>query len=202
MRKIFLKNYNDDGYRVGGYRLVENSQTMNYDLQNLWSSFYSENEWIRTDMDEGMVSIWNSWDLKDKKWINFISTEEEMKYDFVYDTYWFKRWDDMPRLEMTEQNYEEVLQNWKDICNHTTKYLIISIDNLGWVSMIGKDALSQQDLRDIEIEHQKYLEFRKKCDAYKPFRGKKNREWQSQADEEYFSDFLTDEEIVWKKKKL
>ncbi len=30
----------------------------------------------------------------------------------------------------------------------------------------------------------------------------KQEEWESENDSEYYSDFLTDEEIVWKKKKM
>ena len=99
-------------------------------------------------------------------------------------------------------NYEEVLKCWKNIQKRPSKYLIISIDDFGWVRLEGTDALCQQDWADLEAEYQKFLEFQQKNDAYFPFRGKKNSEWQSPDDEEYYSDFLTEDEIVWNKKKF
>jgi len=188
--------------RFNFYWLSDSCTSINFDLQNLWLSFDRTNDWMRVDIDEGVVRIWNSWDMKYQKDKNFISSEEKKKYDDAYAQYWFKRREEMPILEITEQNYQEVLQQWYDAREKKLAYMIISIDNFGWVSIEVKDKLSHKDQQDMQQEHQKFLEYRKKWDAYAPFTYKQNKEWQSPADEEYYSDFLTEAEMVWKKKKF
>jgi len=196
IRRIFLEK------GMKRFSLAENSQTMNYDLQYLWSSFDQINYWMRIDKYEGWVTIWNSWDLKTQKWKDFISQEEKKKYNDEYAKYWWKKWKEMPRLEITEQNYEEVLHQWQQVQKDKKKYVIISIDDFGWVRIESKNKLSYQDEQDIKSEHEKYLEYRKKVDAHAPFRRRTRDEWESPEDEEYDSDFLTEEEMVWRNKRF
>lgn len=81
-------------------------------------------------------------------------------------------------------------------------YGIISIDDAGWVRIEGKDKFNEQDVQNLNKEHQKYLNYKEKWNAYKSFTWKHNEEWESDNDSEYYSDFLTEEEMVWKKKKF
>ena len=197
MRKIFLK------YHEGiGYWIVKNSQTINYDLQNLWSSFYLQNDWIVIEILDGQVTIWNSFDVKRKKEKDFISYKEKKKYDDDYSKYLKKKGKEIPMLEITENNYQKILKDWEQIRKNKKNYLIISIDDFGVVSLEGKDKLSEKDKIDLKKEHEKNLEFNKKYEALEPFRKKTNYEWQSPDDEDYDSDYFTDKEMVWKSKKF
>lgn len=106
MRKVFLKYYETR------YGIVEDSQTINFDLQNLWSSFDYTNNWIMVDIeDDGWVTIRCMWDMKTKKWKDFISLDDKKKYDAAYSQYNRKRWDDMPILQITKKNYEQVFKS-------------------------------------------------------------------------------------------
>lgn len=198
MRKIFL----DYSKILCNYWVLESYSTINFDLKNLWMFFDKTNNWMNVDKDDGWVTIWNSWDLKYKKWKDFISQEEKKKYNDEYAKYWWKRRREMPMLEITEQNYEEVLQQWGQAQKDKKKYAIISIDDFGWVRIESKNKLSYQDEQDMKSEHEKYLEYRKKLEAYVPFCRGMHDEWQSPADEAYFSDFLTEEEMVWRSKRF
>ena len=53
------------------------------------------------------------WDIKNQKRKSFISLEDKKKYDEAYSQYNKKRWDDMPILRITKQNYEQVLREWE-----------------------------------------------------------------------------------------
>ena len=173
---------------------------LNKDLTNLWFSFDWSNDWIQIDDEEdGWVTIWSKWEIKYQKMKQFVSFTETKKYDDAYSKYWLKRWEEIPKLHITKENHEQVLKAWKKALDKKDPYLIIAIDDFGWVHIETKDALSEQDWQDLQKEHQIYLDFNKKYEAYKPFlRGKKNP-WESPADDEYYSDFLTKEEMVWKK---
>ena len=195
MRKLYLKDYKESGYG-----LVK--QTINFDIQYLWSSFDYTNNWILVDEDDGWVTIRCMWDMKTQKWKDFISLEEKKQYDEAYAKYWWKNWEEIPKLEITKQNYDQVLKEWERLKKSKAPYGIISIDNMGWVRIEGKDKLDQQDLQDLKEEHQKYLNYKEKWDVYKPFTWKKNEEWESETDSQYYSDYLTEEEMVWKKKKF
>ena len=197
MRKFFLEYDND----LNNYFIIEGFQTINFDLGNLWESFHYAYDWIQVDeFDEGWITIWDLWDVKDKKFKEFISLEEKKQYDQEYSQYSEKMWNEMPILRITKQNYEQVLKEWERLKKGKASYGIISMDDMGWVRVEGKDKFDQQDLQDLKKEHQKYLNYKEKWDAYKPFAWKKNKEWESEADSEYYSDYLTEEEMVWKKK--
>ena len=199
MRKCFLE-YDKE---FNKYLIIKDGQTINLDLLNLWESFYPTHDWIQIDeFDEGWITIWDLWDVKDKKFKEFISLEEKRKYDEAYRQYSSKRWKEIPLLEMTKENHEQVLKQWERLKKSKAPFGIISIDDTGWVRVEGKDKLDQQDLQDMKEEYQRYINFTEKWDAYRPFlNGKQDfNKWESEADSEFYSDFLTEGEMVWKKK--
>ena len=152
MRKYFLE-YDQD---LNRYFIMEQGETINFDLGNLWESFHYANEWIQIDeFDEGWITIWDLWDIKDQKSKQFISLEEKRKYDEAYDEYNNKQWKEVPLLKITKQNHEQVLKEWERLKKSKASYAIISIDDMGWVRIEGKDKLDAQDLQDIKDEHQK-----------------------------------------------
>ncbi len=121
MKKIFLK-LNDDTYWM-----FSESQTKNFILSNLYffllawghknlSWFYSYNnlnwEWLRLDKveDKKQVYLWSTDSIKNQADISGLSELEKKAFDDAYYDYYEKRWDDTPKLYMTIENYEEIVQ--------------------------------------------------------------------------------------------
>ena len=80
-RKTYLQLHENS------YGSFEFAQNLNFDLNCFINSFDLTNEWLRIDHDNGVVTIWNSYDLKDQERKNFISKEDKKKYDDEYAKY-------------------------------------------------------------------------------------------------------------------
>lgn len=178
--KIFLK-LTDNKNR---YWIFEGAQTKNFLLSNLvffleaWGDRKTNPlsdcnglrwEWLSLEKteDKKNVYLWNPESVKYEAKINFTSQEEKKDFNEAYAQYFIKRWDDAPKLYMTIENYAEIVQKWQDIVlNKRPQYIIISQDDAGYVDLIGKDELSQQDLADMKIEHEKYLKYKVAYDKY------------------------------------
>ncbi len=196
MRKYFLKLYNDR------YGLIDNYQTSNFDLQVLFSSFEPSDGLINIDKENGMVNIWWDWDLKGKALKYFINSKEQIAYDNAYAQYYDKRYAEIPRLETTQKNYDDLVAQWKVITKEIKpKYVIIAQDNTGVVSFILKDELSPEDLAEAQQDFEKHKNFMKKYNAYMLTRDSRSEEWGGPEDSEFDSDFLTPEEMPWLPKK-
>ena len=177
--KLFLK-LTDSKSR---YWIFEGAQTKNFELQNLWSFLSAWGnrttnplsdcaglrwEWLRLDKEyKDMVCLWGDDDIKDQAKVPGLSKQEQDVFDAVYDEYCDKRRDDIPKLYMTMQNYEELVSKWKGIVlTRQSQYIVISQNDIGYVYVIGKDELSRQDLADMKIEHEKYLKYKIAYDKY------------------------------------
>jgi len=164
IKKYFVQLYSDDI----GYGPVPNFYNMNFALQYLWFFLYrSQYDWIRITRLPENILYW-SWDnIKQKVTdINFDTHEEKTAFREAYSAYSKKRWDDMPKLEIGLQNHEMILQKWHIIADSKLKYIVISQDDAGYVDLVGKDDLSEQDLADMQHEHEKYLKYKIAYDKY------------------------------------
>ncbi|MBP9765350.1 hypothetical protein KBD08_03375 [Candidatus Babeliales bacterium] len=171
MKKIYLK-LTDDQSR---YWIFKNAQTQNYTLGNLiwfleaWGDYDSKKiyttrsmnwEWLHLDksLDEKTVCLWDSSDIKKKAKIQNLSPAEKKAFDDAYNEYYDKRYDDIPKLCMNIENYVEITEKWQKIVSQAQyTYIILSQDDAGYVDLVGKNELSDQDLQDMQREHQKYL---------------------------------------------
>jgi len=177
--KLFLK-LTDSKSR---YWIFEGAQTKNFLLSNLvffleaWGNRTTNPlsdcaglrwEWLRLDKEyKDMVCLWGDDDIKDQAKVPGLSKQEQDVFDAVYDEYCDKRRDDIPKLYMTMQNYEELVSKWKGIVlTRQSQYIVISQNDIGYVYVIGKDELSRQDLADMKIEHEKYLKYKIAYDKY------------------------------------
>jgi len=163
MKKIFLK-LNDS---KSMYWVFKGAQTPNLVLQNLYFlliGMHDNN--LRLSSLPNKVILWNSDNVKQQANAQFATQEEENTFDQEYSQYSKKRWNDMPILEMSIQNYEEILSKWNNIIDTKPQYIIVSQDNTGYVDLVGKDELSEQDLADMKTEHEKYLKYKIAYDAY------------------------------------
>ena len=180
MKKLFLKTTEDKD----GYGIPSGARTKNFSLGQLvtfleaWgdkdpNEIYTCNglnwEWLHLGKtnDEKIVYLWDSDMVKNQAKIFDLSKQEQEAFDNAYEAYSDKRWDDMPKLYMAMENYVEIVEKWQDIVlKQKPPYIIVSQNDTGYVDLVGKDELSQQDLADMKIEHEKYLKYKTAYDAY------------------------------------
>lgn len=200
--KIFLK-LND---RKDRYWMFEGAQTQNYMLQYLHSSLEQELfeiikkfndgcqsinwEGLRLDLlNKNTILLWHFDYIKGMANIDFKTKQEMEDYYKAYSEYSDKRWDDMPKLEMSLQNYQEILEKWETIKEAKPEYIIFSQDDQGYVDLIGKNELSQEDIADMKTEHQKFLKRQKAWKKYIHAHPNRSEVWRSPEDSEFEADW-------------
>jgi len=164
MKKVFLQyNYLLDDYCITN----KTEQTANFELQNL--KFFLETKTpykLHLTESNNQITLWSSDNIKQQASIQFNTKEKNDALTQAYGEYFKKRWNDMPTLEMSIQNYEEILSKWNNIIDTKPQFIIISQDDTGYVDLVGKDELSEQDLADMKIEHEKYLKYKIAYEKY------------------------------------
>lgn len=201
MKKIFLHQSKLNSSR---YWISNKGLSCHQELIYLWESFSYTNQEISVNRDEdGWVTIWSYWDMKDKKRKKFISLQEAEVYDQAYSEYWYKRYAEIPKLEITQQNYDDIVAQWEKINKaKKTKYVVIIQDDFGVVSFELKDELSREEQKYLDQDLEKYNKFIEKLRMYELVSGGGSRDWSGPEDSEFYSDFLTPDEMLWKSKKF
>lgn len=191
------------------YYPFKEAQTANFELQNLqdWLLVFGFKDFNYLDDDRGMiyeslqivkmlksnkVVLWSHDNIKPMAHIQFEIDKELEKikaFHQGYIEYSDKRWEDMPKLEMSTQNYEEIVCKWQKIMKQKPQFLIFSQDDSGRVELIGKDELLLQDLADMKIEHGKYLKYRAAWEKYNAAKPNRSEVWRSPVDDEYEADW-------------
>ena len=87
-------------------------------------------------------SNWITIEEKDDKVYIWINLDEE-----DYDT-----WEDIPKLILSMQNYEEIVNAWNLNNKNPKKYLIFTQNDNEVVSLESKDELSQEDLNQLKLD--------------------------------------------------
>ena len=204
MKKIFL-NLTDDKHR---YWMFQGAQTKNFMLGNLvfflqaWgdcepNKIETSNgmnwEWLSLDktLDEKNVYLWDRDCIKQQAEMPGLSKAEQYAFDNAYEAYLEKAWADMSQLIMTMENYIDIVQKWqKIVLDLQPAYIIISQNDAGYVDLIGKDELSEQDLHDMKIEHEKYLKYEKARQAYQKDHPDHSEVWRGPQDNEFEEDIM------------
>ena len=191
------------------YKVVPESQTSNWSLYDLWIFLSTWGERDSNEIntcnglsveslslgkmpDKKCVYLWDRDSIKEKAEIPDLSRAEQYAFDNAYKVYLEKRWKDMPQLIMTMENYIEIVHKWqKLVLNLRPSYIILSQDDAGYLDLIGKDELSQQDLQDMKIEHEKYLKYEKARQAYeKDHPDYSDDVWRGPQDNEFEEDIM------------
>ena len=116
---------------------------------------------------ENEVCLWSKWSIKNQAQNEGLSQQEQDAFVEAYDEYSDRRWDDVPKLYMKIENYVEIVEKWQEIVlKQKPNFIILSQDDSGYVDLVGKDELSQQDLADMNVEHEKYLKYKIAYDKY------------------------------------
>ncbi len=189
MRYVFY--YFHDGYT---YR--KKVLTRNASLYNLFY-FLDDKEkdcWIKLEEDENdynKVIIWSEDDIKkplDRD--SFATHEDFVDYLDGYYKYSRKRFTEMPAIRISRKNYEELEKQWQGIYKRKPKYLIFREHDNGYVDILEKDELSQEDIVNMNREHKIYLNYFKRWKEFlKAHPEKGSGVWRSPADNFFESDF-------------
>ena len=201
MKKLLLiRSQDKDGYGI--------FQTKNFELSDLflflqaWGEYDANKiktctgmdwEWLSLDKmrDEKYVYLWDRDSIKKQAKISDLSPAEQYAFDNEYEIYREKAWDDMSKLIMTTENYIEVVHKWqKIVLGLQPSYFILSQDDAGYVDLIGKDELSEQDRQDMENEHEKYLKYEKARQAYQKDHPDQSDLWRGPQDNEFEKDIM------------
>lgn len=113
--------------------------------------------------------IWPAFLIKKQEHKKFLIMEEFSKYNRAYEEYRDKRWKEIPKIKISIQNWEFLQEKWHNIKEENPKYLVFTLndfDELDKIDLIGKNELSEQDLADMKIEHEKYLKYKIAYDKY------------------------------------
>lgn len=152
------------------------------------------NRWSNLDKDEKNpenVIIWSDWNIKEALTSeDFTTNEEFLDYINQYKEYRSKRFTDMPVIRISLKNYEELEKQWKNIREHTPKYLILREHCNGYIDILEKDELSAEDIVIMNREHKIFQNYIKRRGQYvKAHPEKRNKIWRSPVDNEFESDF-------------
>ena len=150
--------------------------------------------WVKLEEDEhdpNKVIIWSTLNIKRALTLSdFAAPEEDWAYSERYSKYALKRFAEMPAIRISHKNYEALEEQIKGLYTRKPKYLIFQEHDNGYVEMIEKDELSDQDHAAMKREHKIYQNYIKRRDEYeKAHPEKRYGIWRSEADNEFESDF-------------
>ena len=143
------------------------------------------------EADNYSVLIWADVGIKEPANIDFKTYQERLTFDDLYYEYYDKRRDEIPKLELSPSDWEEIQETWKRVLEKKTQYVMFLLDESGEfdkVQIVGKDELSQEDLTYIEREHEKYLAWKKAEKLYNYDHEIIDDIWHSPADSVYDAD--------------
>ncbi len=154
----------------------------------------SKDCWIKLEEDENdsqKVIIWSTLNIKKGLTLSdFNSLEEDLAYSEQYSKYAMKRFAEMPAIRISRKNYEELEKQWQEIRQRTPKYLIFREHDNGYVDILEKEELSDEDIKIMNREHKIYLNYSKRREEYEKAHPEKFYPiWRSPADNFFESDF-------------
>ena len=193
IRKVFFQKT-----ETGSYTLVYGDyQTPYEELYDVFSALrnnYAE-YWINTSAKDGMVTIWSDWSIQRKANFKFKTQEDQDSYDQDYFKYLERRFKDMPRVDMTAENYEKLQKQFEQLQIDKPPYFVISQNSEGWVSLDGKEELTDQDKKEVEEDTKKFWKIYNLRKAYVEKYPLKRLDWAGVESELYEADYLDPEDL-------
>ena len=141
--------------------------------------------------DHNKVMIWSKLNIKKPLELKDFATDEEFwAYVDRYHQYSRKHLAEMPAIRISRNNYEELENQWKEIRKHKPKYLIFREHDNGYVDILEKNELSDEDIANMNRENKIYLNYLKRWNEYKKTHPEKLYPiWRCPADNFFESDF-------------
>lgn len=108
-------------------------------LYIFYLSVYPIHDWIITEREDDLVTLRIHFPGDDSG--DFDNEESKLKLSYV--------------------NYQSVAKQWDEVIEKPSKYLVLSQDESGWITLERKEELSKQDLDFLESEKQEQLKYEK-----------------------------------------
>lgn len=192
MNKAFYKLIN----RLTLYSNCDNFQTNNHKLCLIHSALDPiEDFYVEIDRDDQnkTILIWSEDSFQKKPDLPFKTLQEGEKFNKAYWEYLDKRWEDMPKVKMSFEDYEVLVAKWEKIKQEKPAYIIFTLDDSGpldVIDLIGKNELSQEDLQDMKRGHEEYLLWKKAESLYYFDHELVDDIWRSPEDSVYDADIV------------
>ena len=192
MKKAFFQKHNI----FEGYHIPEGMLTRNFELYHINGAIDPiEDTLVNCEIvnRENKVYIYSDESFKKQEYKEFATLEEGVAREEDYERYYDKRWEEIPKVEMSIEDWEELKKKWKKIKEESPKYIMFILDDSGpldKVKIIGKDELSQEDLGYIKVEHEKYLKYEKARQKYIQNHPDYSEVWRGPQDDEYEADIM------------
>ena len=136
--------------------------------------------------------IWPAFLIKKQKYKEFPTLVESIEYNELYEEYYDKRWEEIPKIEISIQDWEFLQKKWHQIKEDNSKYVVFILDDsedLDKIDLFGKDELSQQDIQEITIDHEQYLQYKVALQKYRDNLFCYSDIWRGPQDDEYDADW-------------
>ena len=124
---------------------------------------------------------------------DFKTDQEQEAFEQAYDRYYDKRWDDMPKVELSLSDWHSLQEKWEKIKKEKPHYVIFTLDDSGpldKVDVVGKNELSEQDMQDMNYEHEKYLKYEAARKKYIQNHPDYSYVWRGPQDDEFQADIM------------
>lgn len=193
MKKVYLMWNND----FNDYKVSDSFRNNNKELYFLLMAIEPfEDTWIETDIipEKNKICIYSLESTKHRINVDFNKPEAEVhRLHYAYHDYFMKRWEEIPKVVLTISDWEALQEQWKQILKDRPPYVILTlehIDAFDKVEIIGKNELSEQDIKDIKKEHEKFLRYEKAHEAYVLNHPDYSENWRDPQDNEFEADIM------------
>ncbi len=198
MRYIFYYRYKFDNYDEYTYR--EKIPTRNIPLENLYNRLDDDQmRWIEVEEDKkdpNKIIIWSRDNIKASLMPqnfnahqDFTRIKDYLAYCKEFGKYGRKRFKEMPAIRIFRENYESLKQQFEGVRKRKPQYLIMREHDDGYVDMLEKNELSEQDIAIMHREHKIFQNYIKRLEAYQKAHPNRSYVWRSPEDNEFESDF-------------
>ena len=176
------------------YRDIVPTRNLQFDYLFEYLMSQEHDSFIKFEEDENdpqKVIIWSDWNIKNAlPRENFATHEDFLDYLDGYYKYSRKRFAEMPAIRISRKNYEELEKQWQEIRKHKPKYLIFREHDNGYVDILEKYELSQEDIANMNREEKIGDNYFKRWKEYEKAHPEKLYPiWRSPADNFFESDF-------------
>ena len=192
MKKIILSYY----IECNCYTLKDDFLTNHSELYFLHMALNPfEDSWINCEKVslENKVYIYSDDSFKKQADIDFQTLQQAISFEKEYNIYYEKRWQEIPKIEISIQDWDLLQKKWNQIKKEKPNYVIFTLDDSGpldKVDIIGKQELSEQDIAYIKQEHEKYLKYKKAREQYIDNHPDYSDVWRGPQDDEYEADIM------------
>jgi hypothetical protein len=193
MKKLYLKlnNQNND------YWYMEQAFCSAVALSRLPKALSKYHNDFDMNIDiishKNQVVIWAGDLIKNQTKLEFATWQEKLDFDQAYEKYFDKRYEEIPKLRISLQNWKELQKKWEQLQKSNFEYVMFTLDDsevINVVDVVGKNEITDQEWTEIKQDHEQFMRYRTAQEAYRKSLADYDYEWRGPQDDEYEADFM------------